>query len=77
MSYCLYYPQALLPYVDQLSPVIIDCVRDPFYKITSDALLVLQDLVKVDGVHFTTLIEQNLKSASNFKTGEDESKLER
>ena len=58
------FPQALLPYVDQLSPVIIDCVRDPFYKITSDALLVLQDLVKV-GIHFTILIDkQNLECAT-------------
>uniref|UniRef100_H2YRC3 TATA-binding protein interacting (TIP20) domain-containing protein n=1 Tax=Ciona savignyi TaxID=51511 RepID=H2YRC3_CIOSA len=37
----------ILPYVKALSPLIVVCVKDPFYKITSDALLAMQDLVKV------------------------------
>ncbi|XP_078488265.1 cullin-associated NEDD8-dissociated protein 1 isoform X1 [Ciona intestinalis] len=40
-------PSMILPFVKSLSPLIVVCVKDPFYKITSDALLVMQDLVKV------------------------------
>uniref|UniRef100_H2YRC2 TATA-binding protein interacting (TIP20) domain-containing protein n=1 Tax=Ciona savignyi TaxID=51511 RepID=H2YRC2_CIOSA len=40
-------PTVILPYVKALSPLIVVCVKDPFYKITSDALLAMQDLVKV------------------------------
>uniref|UniRef100_F6Z3T2 TATA-binding protein interacting (TIP20) domain-containing protein n=1 Tax=Ciona intestinalis TaxID=7719 RepID=F6Z3T2_CIOIN len=39
-------PSMILPFVKSLSPLIVVCVKDPFYKITSDALLVMQDLVK-------------------------------
>jgi hypothetical protein len=35
------------PHAPVLLPVIIGCVGDPFYKISSEALLVLESLVKV------------------------------
>lgn len=35
------------PYIGELLPPVVTCVADPFYKITSEALLVLQALVKV------------------------------
>lgn len=35
------------PYIGELLPSVVTCVADPFYKITSEALLVLQALVKV------------------------------
>ncbi|CAL4060788.1 unnamed protein product, partial [Meganyctiphanes norvegica] len=34
-------------YIGELLPSVVTCVADPFYKITSEALLVLQALVKV------------------------------
>lgn len=37
-------------HVPALVPPVVACVGDPFYKITSEALLVTQQLVKV-GVH--------------------------
>jgi len=39
--------QVIQPHIKELVPLVIGCVNDSFYKITSDALLVLQDLVKV------------------------------
>lgn len=35
------------PYIKDILPPIVTCVGDPFYKITSEALLVLQQMVKV------------------------------
>lgn len=40
-------------HVPALVPPVVSCVGDPFYKITSEALLVTQQLVKV-GVKLTT-----------------------
>lgn len=40
-------PQVFHPHIDTLLPPIIVAVGDSFYKITSEALLVLQQLVKV------------------------------
>nr|CAB3227534.1 cullin-associated NEDD8-dissociated protein 1 [Phallusia mammillata] len=48
-------PETIHPFVQSLAPHVVACVKDPFYKITSDALLVMQDLVKiicVDAVKF-------------------------
>lgn len=36
-------------HVPALVPPVVACVGDPFYKITSEALLVTQQLVKVGG----------------------------
>lgn len=38
---------ALRPHACQLLPPVLSCVRDPFYKITAEALRVMQALVKV------------------------------
>lgn len=38
---------ALRPHAVQLLPAILACVKDPFYKITAEALRVMQALVKV------------------------------
>jgi len=35
-------------HVPSLVPPVVACVGDPFYKITSEALLVTQQLVKVE-----------------------------
>ncbi|MCL4126070.1 UNVERIFIED_CONTAM: hypothetical protein GTU68_003675 [Idotea baltica] len=35
------------PYIKDILPPVVTCVGDPFYKITSEALLVLQQMVKV------------------------------
>ncbi|VVC31483.1 Hypothetical protein CINCED_3A016263 [Cinara cedri] len=40
-------PEIFHPWVEQLIPPIITAVGDPFYKITAEALLVLQEMVKV------------------------------
>lgn len=40
-------PEIFHPWVEQLIPSIITAVGDPFYKITAEALLVLQEMVKV------------------------------
>ncbi|XP_077972104.1 cullin-associated NEDD8-dissociated protein 1-like [Styela clava] len=40
-------PEVIHPFVSALVPAIVQTAQDPFYKITSDALLVMQDLVKV------------------------------
>lgn len=38
-------------HVPALVPPVVACVGDPFYKITSEALLVTQQLVKVGAPH--------------------------
>lgn len=35
------------PHIGELLPPVVTCVADPFYKITAEALLVLQQIVKV------------------------------
>ncbi|XP_030585995.1 cullin-associated NEDD8-dissociated protein 2 isoform X3 [Archocentrus centrarchus] len=40
-------PQAFQPHMQVLLPPVVACVEDTFYKITSEALLVIQHLVKV------------------------------
>jgi cullin-associated NEDD8-dissociated protein 1 len=40
-------PQAFHPHVSVLLPPVIQAVGDNFYKITSEALLVTQQMVKV------------------------------
>ncbi|XP_077989699.1 cullin-associated NEDD8-dissociated protein 1-like isoform X1 [Glandiceps talaboti] len=40
-------PQVFHPHVSQLLPPVVNSVGDPFYKITSEALLVTQTMVKV------------------------------
>ncbi|XP_047204610.1 cullin-associated NEDD8-dissociated protein 2 [Girardinichthys multiradiatus] len=40
-------PQAFQPHMQILLPAVLTCVDDTFYKITSEALLVTQQLVKV------------------------------
>ncbi|XP_030071478.1 cullin-associated NEDD8-dissociated protein 1 [Microcaecilia unicolor] len=44
---CNHSPQVFHPHVQALVPPVVTCVGDPFYKITSEALLVTQQLVKV------------------------------
>lgn len=44
---CNHAPQVFHPHVQALVPPVVACVGDPFYKITSEALLVTQQLVKV------------------------------
>ncbi|KAJ6648464.1 Cullin-associated NEDD8-dissociated protein 1 [Pseudolycoriella hygida] len=40
-------PQIFHPYIKILVPLVVNAVFDPFYKISTEALLVLQHLVKV------------------------------
>lgn len=40
-------PQAFQPHMQVLLPPVVACVEDSFYKITSEALLVIQQLVRV------------------------------
>ncbi|NXY85574.1 CAND1 protein, partial [Alcedo cyanopectus] len=40
-------PEVFHPHIKSLLPPIVTCIGDPFYKITSEALLVTQQLVKV------------------------------
>ncbi|MEJ1277244.1 cullin associated and neddylation disassociated 1 [Cricetulus griseus] len=44
---CNHSPQVFHPHVQALVPAVVACVGDPFYKITSEALLVTQQLVRV------------------------------
>lgn len=44
---CHHPPEVFHPHVKVLVPAVVGCVGDPFYKITSEALLVTQQLVKV------------------------------
>lgn len=40
-------PQVFHPHIETLVPLIVNSVFDPFYKIATEALMVLQQLVKV------------------------------
>ncbi|NWY72366.1 CAND1 protein, partial [Erithacus rubecula] len=44
---CNHQPEVFHPHVKALLPSVVACIGDPFYKITSEALLVTQQLVKV------------------------------
>ncbi|XP_034442625.1 cullin-associated NEDD8-dissociated protein 2 isoform X1 [Hippoglossus hippoglossus] len=44
-------PQAFQPHMQVLLPPVVACVEDTFYKITSEALLVTQQLVRVMRPH--------------------------
>ncbi|KFV55793.1 Cullin-associated NEDD8-dissociated protein 1, partial [Tyto alba] len=44
---CNHQPEVFHPHIKSLLPPVVTCVGDPFYKITSEALLVIQQLVKV------------------------------
>lgn len=49
--------RAMRPHVAALLPAVLACVQDPFYKVTAEALRVLQTLVKVMrplGQYFST-----------------------
>ncbi|XP_029357989.1 cullin-associated NEDD8-dissociated protein 2 [Echeneis naucrates] len=47
-------PQAFQPHMQVLLPPVVSCVEDSFYKITSEALLVTQQLVRVMRPHERT-----------------------
>lgn len=40
-------PDTMRPHVAALLPAVLASVQDPFYKVTAEALRVLQTLVKV------------------------------
>ncbi|NXF66238.1 CAND1 protein, partial [Ciccaba nigrolineata] len=44
---CNHQPEVFHPHIKSLLPPVVTCIADPFYKITSEALLVTQQLVKV------------------------------
>ncbi|KAM6059501.1 cullin-associated NEDD8-dissociated protein 1-like isoform 4-T4 [Theristicus caerulescens] len=44
---CNHRPEVFHPHIKSLLPPVVTCIGDPFYKITSEALLVTQQLVKV------------------------------
>ncbi|NXS43385.1 CAND1 protein, partial [Balaeniceps rex] len=44
---CNHQPEVFHPHIKSLLPPVVICIGDPFYKITSEALLVTQQLVKV------------------------------
>ncbi|XP_068013837.1 cullin-associated NEDD8-dissociated protein 1-like isoform X1 [Melanerpes formicivorus] len=44
---CTHQPEVFHPHMASLLPPVVACIGDPFYKITSEALLVAQQLVKV------------------------------
>ncbi|NXU53251.1 CAND1 protein, partial [Turnix velox] len=44
---CNHQPEVFHPHIKSLVPPVVACIGDPFYKITSEALLVTQQLVKV------------------------------
>ncbi|XP_074862145.1 cullin-associated NEDD8-dissociated protein 1-like [Carettochelys insculpta] len=44
---CNHPPEVFHPHIKVLLPPVVTCLGDPFYKITSEALLVTQQLVKV------------------------------
>ena len=46
-----HHPTVFHPHAQVLVPAIITAVSDTFYKISSEALVVLQLLVKVDSAH--------------------------
>ncbi|NWT03941.1 CAND1 protein, partial [Mionectes macconnelli] len=44
---CNHQPEVFHPHIKSLLPPVVTCIGDPFYKITSEALLVTQQLVRV------------------------------
>ncbi|NXN92906.1 CAND1 protein, partial [Rhinopomastus cyanomelas] len=44
---CNHQPEVFHPHMQSLLPPVVTCIGDPFYKVTSEALLVTQQLVKV------------------------------
>nr|XP_027323861.2 cullin-associated NEDD8-dissociated protein 1-like isoform X1 [Anas platyrhynchos] len=44
---CKHQPEVFHPHIKSLLPPVVACIGDSFYKITSEALLVTQQLVKV------------------------------
>uniref|UniRef100_A0A8B9BWE2 Cullin associated and neddylation dissociated 2 (putative) n=1 Tax=Anser brachyrhynchus TaxID=132585 RepID=A0A8B9BWE2_9AVES len=44
---CNHQPEVFHPHIKSLLPPVVSCIGDSFYKITSEALLVTQQLVKV------------------------------
>ncbi|MBN3306198.1 CAND1 protein, partial [Amia calva] len=44
---CSHPPEVFHPHIKVILPPVVTCIGDPFYKITSEALLVTQQLVKV------------------------------
>uniref|UniRef100_A0A8B9FYL9 Cullin associated and neddylation dissociated 2 (putative) n=1 Tax=Amazona collaria TaxID=241587 RepID=A0A8B9FYL9_9PSIT len=44
---CTHQPEVFHRHIKSLLPPVVTCIGDPFYKITSEALLVTQQLVKV------------------------------
>lgn len=40
-------PEIFYPHIEKFLPSVISCIRDPFYKITSEALSVAQNTIKV------------------------------
>uniref|UniRef100_A0AAY4B0K2 TATA-binding protein interacting (TIP20) domain-containing protein n=1 Tax=Denticeps clupeoides TaxID=299321 RepID=A0AAY4B0K2_9TELE len=44
---CSHTPDVFHPHFKVILPPVVHCVNDPFYKITSEALLVMQQMVKV------------------------------
>ncbi|XP_010568546.1 PREDICTED: cullin-associated NEDD8-dissociated protein 2 isoform X1 [Haliaeetus leucocephalus] len=44
---CNHQPEVFHPHIKSLLPPVVTCIGDPFYKITSEALLVTQQLVKI------------------------------
>uniref|UniRef100_A0A4W3KA74 Cullin-associated and neddylation-dissociated 2 (putative) n=2 Tax=Callorhinchus milii TaxID=7868 RepID=A0A4W3KA74_CALMI len=44
---CSHPPEIFHPHINTLLPPTVACISDPFYKITSEALLVTQQLVEV------------------------------
>ncbi|XP_023667069.1 cullin-associated NEDD8-dissociated protein 2 [Paramormyrops kingsleyae] len=44
---CNQSPDAFHPHISVILPPVVLCIEDPFYKITSEALLVTQQIVKI------------------------------
>uniref|UniRef100_A0A8C7LXL2 Cullin-associated and neddylation-dissociated 2 (putative) n=1 Tax=Oncorhynchus kisutch TaxID=8019 RepID=A0A8C7LXL2_ONCKI len=44
---CSHPPAVFQPHMKVILPPVVQCVEDPFYKITSEALLVTQQMVKI------------------------------
>ncbi|XP_038838717.1 cullin-associated NEDD8-dissociated protein 2 isoform X2 [Salvelinus namaycush] len=44
---CSHPPAIFQPHMKVILPPVVQCVEDPFYKITSEALLVTQQMVKI------------------------------
>lgn len=44
---CSHPPAVFQPHMKVILPAVVQCVEDTFYKITSEALLVTQQMVKI------------------------------